>query len=369
MRIARLIAVLEPGGAQLTALRLTLGLGRRGAETRMLAGHATSAGRDLFVTRRIPLDVWGEDDSLQYSCRPELAAWLRPRLQGADVVHAHMFGGWWAAARAVEDGTPLVASEHNELRWPGEPRLDEMREALQRVDLFFAHGPAAREQVIASGLPADRVRPGVAPIVGFDSVPAPDLPTPRIVFAGRLHHEKGADLLVEAVSGLADPPATFILGDGPMEAELRREVRRHGLERVVRVVGWVPDPGSWIAGAAACVVPSRHEAWSQTAVLAMGLGVPVIGAAVEGLPLTLGDERGLLFAPGDAVALGEVIEDVLAGRRRPEVDRARRYALDFTPDRVSSLYMEEYSRLLLEGSRARAPTAPRGGGERARLGS
>ena len=44
--------------------------------------------------------------------------WLTPRLADAPIVHAHMFGAWWAAGRAMPAGVPLVASEHNDLTWP-----------------------------------------------------------------------------------------------------------------------------------------------------------------------------------------------------------------------------------------------------------
>jgi glycosyltransferase involved in cell wall biosynthesis len=134
------------------------------------------------------------------------------------------------------------------------------------------------------------------------------LPSPRIVFAGRLHREKGPDLLLEAVARLADPPPTFVLGAGVMEPELRRRDASLGLERTVRFEGWRERTERWLAGASVCVVPSRFEALAQTAVLAMSLGVPVVGTAVEGLPGVLADGRGVLAAPEDPAALARAID-------------------------------------------------------------
>lgn len=37
--------------------------------------------------------------SLQWTPEPAFADWLGPRLAPADVVHTHMVGAWWAAAR------------------------------------------------------------------------------------------------------------------------------------------------------------------------------------------------------------------------------------------------------------------------------
>ena len=127
------------------------------------------------------------------------------------------------------------------------------------------------------------------------------------MFAGRLHPEKGPDLLLDALARLVDPPATFLLGAGAMEPELRRRAASLGLEeRSVSRAG-ATGPSGWLAGASVCVVPSRFDAWSQTAVLAMSLGVPVVGTAVEGLPAVLGDERGVIVAPEDPTALARAI--------------------------------------------------------------
>ena len=57
MRVARVIAVLEPGGAQLGALRLSLALRSHGIESRWLAGHATREGLALFRARGIEVEV------------------------------------------------------------------------------------------------------------------------------------------------------------------------------------------------------------------------------------------------------------------------------------------------------------------------
>src|ERR687897_784875 len=345
MRVARVIAVLEPGGAQLGALRLSLALRAHGIDSRWLAGHATREGLALFGAHGVDVEVLGGGPALQYARRRAFAERLAAALGDEDIVHAHMFGAWWAAARAVPDGLPLAASEHNALQWPGRVPARALREALARVDLFFAHGPAAREEILAAGLPLERMRAGMSAIDGTPVSPRRRLPSPRIVFAGRLHPEKGPDLLLDALARLAAPTPTFVLGAGPMEPELRRRAERLGLEQQVHLEGWRDDPASWIAGASVCVVPSRFDAWSQTAALAMSLGVPVVGTAVEGLPGVLGDGRGVLVAPEDPAALADAIEGVLSGRLRADLRAARLYARRFTPHAVAAQYAAAYGDL------------------------
>lgn len=344
MRLTRVIAKLEPGGAQLGILRTVAELRRQGIATRVIAGSATREGRRLFAAAGIPAEVWpGGDANVQHELSPAFADWLVPRLEDADVVHAHTLGGWWAAARAVPPGTPLVASEHNSLAGV---QTGDLRAALLRVDLMFAHGPSTRALYAGLGLGPERLRVGVSAIDGIDAQPLRGLPSPRLVFAGRLHAEKGPDLLVEAVAMLPDPPPTLILGAGPLDRRLRRLVRRRGLGGVVRLMGWRPDAPRVIAGAGVCVVPSRHDAWSQTAVIAMGLRVPVVATAVEGLPATLGSNRGVLVAPDDPAALAEGIAGALAGDLPVDREEARAYAQRYLPGRVARAYADEYRGLM-----------------------
>jgi glycosyltransferase involved in cell wall biosynthesis len=254
----------------------------------------------------------------------------------------------------VPPGTPLVASEHNALRWPSDPPAADLHSALLRVDLMFAHGPSTRTLFSDLGVGPDRLRSGASAVEGIDAKPRRGLPSPRIVFAGRLHEEKGADLLIEALALLDRPPPTLILGSGPMERSLRRLARHLRVDRAIRFCGWRPDAPRYIAGSSVCVVPSRHDAWSQTAVIAMGLGVPVVATAVEGLPATIGSSRGVLVAPDDPEALAEGIERVLHGEMLVDREDARLYAERYLPDRVARAYAEEYRSLLGE---ARAKTA------------
>jgi glycosyltransferase involved in cell wall biosynthesis len=175
--------------------------------------------------------------------------------------------------------------------------------------------------------------------------PRPGLPVPRFVFAGRLERDKGADLLVEALGRLGRPVATFVLGDGSLRHVLERRARELGLDGAITFPGWCWEPGSWIAGAAALVVPSRQEAFSQSAALAMALGTPVVATAVEGLPRVLGDGRGVLVAPGDPDALAAALRDVLDGRHRLDLAAARAYAAQFAPALVGLELAAEYATL------------------------
>jgi glycosyltransferase involved in cell wall biosynthesis len=355
MKVVRVLGALEPGGAQLSALRLSAALRRHGVETTLLAGDATPPGLALAARHGLAAEAYRVSevlapDSLQWTPAPGFASWLRPRLARADLVHAHMVGAWWAAAQAAPPPVPLVASEHNQMSWPGGDHTPQARDAARRVDLFFAHGPKARAWAAGIGLDDGRLREGRSSVQGLSASPLPGLASPRLTFAGRLRDDKAPDVLVEALALLPAPPPSYLVGDGPLRDAVIRLVRARGLDSVVRLPGWSYEPARYIAGASVHVVPSREESWSQSAVLALGLGVPVVGTAVDGLARTLGSGRGILIPPENPAALAEAISGVLDGRGR-DPGPGRTYARQFTPDAAAAVYDSAYRQLLAPGAR------------------
>jgi glycosyltransferase involved in cell wall biosynthesis len=348
--IGRAVAKLELGGAQLSLLRVARALAARGHQTRLLAGNATPDGVALAHAYGLQVQVMGSDSDLQWTCDPAFARWLAPRLTDVDLIHAHMLGAWWAAATVADSTVPLIASEHNGYEWNQQPPWAAMADVAERIDVFYAHGPDARAGALRIGVSADRIRRGVSPVVGMRTPPRPGLPSPRIMFTGRLSPDKAPDVLIDAVARMAAPPPVMVLGTGAMDDDLRAQVVRLGLQRTVTFHGWVDDPGAWVAGASAQACPSRDEAFSQTAVLAMGLGVPVVGTDVDGFPETLADGRGVIVAPEDPDALATALEQILAGRSRPNTGAARTWARQFETERIATLYEQAYSGAIEPGA-------------------
>jgi glycosyltransferase involved in cell wall biosynthesis len=352
MHVVRVLAKLEPGGAQLAVLRLSRELEQRhGVTTSLLVGDATPAGLALAQSHGVSTAAYRVRDwihpsrNLQWYRSGSFAAWLAERLTGADLVHAHMVGAWWATAQVI-GATPFVATEHNEVNW-GARHVRSLRPAAARVDRFFAMGPAAHAFLIAAGAHPGTVTQARSPVAGLDATPGPDLASPRLTFAGRFCPDKGADVLIEALARTDLGARTvYLLGAGPMRAYLQLAVQRRGLADRVVMPGWVDEPWTFVAGSDLHVVPSREEAWSQSAVLALGLGVPVIGTAVDGLINTLSGGRGITVPANDPQALSQAIGDVLAGRRTTDTAAARAYAREFTPARVADFYLAEYEGLL-----------------------
>jgi glycosyltransferase involved in cell wall biosynthesis len=362
MDVIRVLGKLEPGGAQLALLRLSRELQRRhGVRTGLVVGDATHDGIRLAQRYDVQTIAFRTGSAvhpqrnLQWDQSEKFATWLTDKLGGADLVHAHMVGAWWAVAQVIDPWTPFIATEHNEVSWTTR-RLRSLQPAAGRIDRFYAMGPAACQFAVNAGVRADVIRPARSPVAGLNATPRDGLGTPRLTFAGRFCQDKGPDVLVEAICllGRRDLSA-YLLGDGPLRSRLIDRIHQRGLSARVIMPGWVDKPWTYVAGSAVHVVPSREEAWSQSAVLGLGLGVPVVGTHVDGLAGTLSQSRGVTVAPDDPLALSEAIVDALAGRSPIDRAGAIRYARQFTTARIADFYLAEYQAMLTAPVRALAP--------------
>jgi glycosyltransferase involved in cell wall biosynthesis len=183
-----------------------------------------------------------------------------------------------------------------------------------------------RQQVLTRyAVPARRVhvaRPGV------DQVAAPAQPVRgRLICVGVLGRHKGQDLLVEALADLAERDWHCVLAgsldrDPDFVDHLQARITRLGYGRRVRLAGVLTGAALSHAYATAdlLVAPSRSETYGMTVTEALAHGVPVIAAAVGGLPEALGftadgTRPGQLVPPGDPAALAGALGDWLGDER------------------------------------------------------
>lgn len=209
----------------------------------------------------------------------------------------------------------------------------DMHEDLMRTFGFPAH----RSVIIHNPVDMEKIR---------NSAGAPvDHPAFRaggtvLVAAGRLEHQKGFDLLIAAVALLPDARAqVVILGEGPLEGELRALARKHGLEGRIHFAGFQKNPFAWIAKADAFVLSSRYEGFPNVVLEALACGTPVISTPAPGGIGELLDSRPecVIAAAISAPALADAIQSWLDGSRtKVEAQAVAPYAVQ----RIVSRYQE-----------------------------
>ena len=141
----------------------------------------------------------------------------------------------------------------------------------------------------------------------------------RIVTAGRLNHEKGVHLLIDAVARLRSqhPEIEFrvaLLGEGSHRAALEQQVSDLHLSDAVHLPGFQDNAVAWSRSADVFVLPSLMEGMPNVLLEAMACGTPVVSTNCHSGPAEIlrNGEFGELVTVNDASALQAGIERILA---------------------------------------------------------
>lgn len=165
--------------------------------------------------------------------------------------------------------------------------------------------------VVLHGIDTDRFSP---PADKADSVRAVGLDRAQnyVGCFGRVRHQKGTDLFVDAMIALlpSRPGWTAIIAGRTtvehqsFEAELRSRIEAAGLTDRIRFVGEHTDIQRWYQALSLFVAPQRWEGFGLTPIEAMACGVPVVAADVGAFSeLVVDGKTGAVVPPDDLAAM------------------------------------------------------------------
>jgi glycosyltransferase involved in cell wall biosynthesis len=189
-----------------------------------------------------------------------------------------------------------------------------------------------RIRVTPLGVPPEFLRP-LSPDSAVQVRRAYGLSEGYVLFVGALNRRKNPVLAAEVVRilqsrGRAGP--WVVVGQGPLEVDLRERQRRYGL--FVHFLGYVPRtrlPAIY-DGAALLLMTSHDEGFGIPLLEAMASGVPVVALRRGAVPEVVGD-AAVLVEEADAEALAEACERVLTDPafRADRIERGRKRAQHF----------------------------------------
>jgi glycosyltransferase involved in cell wall biosynthesis len=257
-------------------------------------------------------------------------AQLRRAVKGFDLVHAHGLRAGLVAAVArrlsSDRSRPLVLTLHNALQESSGARRRLLRSiegaTIRAADMVLAVSGDLADNARRAGARDVRVVPALAPPLppagrSRDEVRDElglDAGRPLVVAVGRLHPQKGYDVLLDAVARweagdrVRPAPLVAIAGDGPLEAELAERIRAERLP--VLLLGRRSDVADLLAAADLCVLPSRWEGSPFTGQEALRAGTPLVATRAGGMPDLFGDAAALVPL-GNAEALADAVVRVL----------------------------------------------------------
>jgi len=158
-----------------------------------------------------------------------------------------------------------------------------------------------------------------------------------VIYVGHMEKRKGVRSLVEAAMELLlkrrRSDVSFVLfgNKGNESEEFEKMYRGQGIEELIRFGGYRSDLAKIYPSCFCGVIPSTGwDSFPRSSLEMAACGLPVIASRLHGLPEAVLDKKtGLLFEPGDSLALADAIEYLLdhpdiaeefgkAGRKRCE---------------------------------------------------
>jgi len=300
-----------------------------------LAGkHQPTLIFDLIHTRGIQV-LHVMNSRLGYELLPDLAALPRPP---AVVVQLHV-------EEPDRSGyVRYVTTRYGNLVDAFSVSSRHLAEAVEGYEV-----PAAKVHVIPTGVDAE-AEFNPERVTAATSVQEGDF---NILVPGRLTEQKDPMLMVEVIR-LAAPSLerlrVHVVGDGPLEPEVREAVRRAGLEGCFSFHPPTHELAPWYAASDLLLMTSVFEGVPYVVYEAMAMEVPIVAPALPGNVELMGDTAGILVAPrDDASAYAEAIAALARGASRSRaLARAgrERVVQDFGVQAMGRLHSTLYETLL-----------------------
>ena len=155
-------------------------------------------------------------------------------------------------------------------------------------------------------------------------------------------------LALDAFARVTDTRAHLALvGDGPLEADVRAQVARLGITDRVTLAGYRRDIPAVLAATDALLLTSEREGLNRSVLEAMASGKAVIGTDTRGITDAVGDDAGWIVDHDDVAGLAAAIDTAAADpaelARRGTAARERactEFALDSIVSAYDGLYRE-----------------------------
>lgn len=273
-----------------------------------------------------------------------IAALAATRLHKKSLIRS-MAGGPWGDIKRHSEGEEerLQGS-----RW--------MLGQMSKADCVVALNKQIAEELTAIGVQPERIV-HVPNGVELEVVkPKTDYRLGRdvtLVFLGRLHPQKGVDVLLMAFKEVQQALPQFswclkLVGEGRLRSRLEALARQLSIEQDVQFLGQVSDPFPILSQSDIFVLPSRSEGMSNALLEAMAHGLPCIVTDIGGNnEVVKHNENGLLVRLDDhkdlaagiaCLAMDHGLRERLGQAALRAVEE--KYSLRIVADRYVTLYAD-----------------------------
>lgn len=337
-KICFIAGTLGRGGAERQLIYMLRALQDRGVESRILC-----------LTKGEPLEEEIRDLGIEVTCvGASSSRWNRLiriirelRRNRPDIVQsAHFYTNLYAGVAGRVLSIPSIGAIRCDL-------LSELADngiagwaQLHLPKFQIANSVPAQVRAQANGILPIRVHfvPNVVDTTSFFSAGEPNVREPlRLLFAGRLAHQKRPDRFLRTVATLArylphGSLKAILVGDGPLKAEVLKLAASHNLDRdQLELMGEMRDMRALYCSTDVLLLTSDWEGTPNVILEAMACEVPVVATRVGGVPSIVAEDRGFMVEVDDEIGLAACVLRLFKdpGLRRILGARGREYVIRF----------------------------------------
>ena len=331
MRIALVITELDPGGAEKCLTQLACYLADEGHEVRVFAiGPPPIPVQDHFLQKlnahRVPVAFGIGPGRVRSTLSfPSVVHWLKNELRRfePDVVQSMLFHGNLLAALATDSKRSRIfggvrVRQPERLRWWLERwAARRMRKVVCVSEDVARHCekleriPKEKLVTIPNGIDLQAVKQSLDTAKDWSWTKF-GLPEGArvILFAGRLHPQKGIEELVtraDELLGALPDHRLVIVGSGPLESRLRELANDR-----THILGWQANVLALMQNAEVLVLPATYEGMPNVLLEAMAVRLPFVAFDVDGVRQLL---AGSATAVNQIAAVGDFDQFFLLTRQ------------------------------------------------------
>lgn len=363
LSILHILAPAQFGGLESVVRGLSQGQVERGSRVRVIALTVGAGEQHPLVSSLQHAGVEASEWDVGHRAYLEEARRVASICEdwSPAVVHTHGYhADVIAGAAARWSGVPTVTTVHGFLGGGWKNRIYErlQRWSLRRFDAVVAVSESLSRELIAEGVPAERIHTipnawtgHVEPVAREEALRTLGLEgdIPVIGWVGRLSPEKGLDVLFDALARLRDRPWRLaVVGQGAATEAYRRRAESLGLYGRIRWCGFVKDAGRYFGAFDVYCLSSRTEGMPVVVLEAIAANVPVVATRVGGVEELLTDGAGWTCPPDDPEKLAACLREALESpdQRRQKLAVARqRLSERFGREHWLSSYERVYQRV------------------------
>ncbi len=352
MKIIQVIPAFSIGGAETMCENLTYALTRQGHNVTVVSLYEYhSAITERLEAAGIDVRYLGKSRGIDLKMYPALSRLmdeLRP-----DAIHSHLYAAKYVFPVAARKGIRAIHTIHT----VAEKESKKSDRFLNK--LFYKRHtavPVALSSLVRESVMREYQLPQAeVPVVlnGIDlsnCIPKRDYEREkpfRILHIGRFTEPKNHRGLLDAFQlfhSRRSDTELWLVGDGPLKAEMETLAANYGLADCVRFWGLQSDVYGFLHDADLFTLPSNYEGIPMTLIEAMGTGLPIVATAVGGVPDMIQNRDNGILVTNDRESIAGAFEAYYDRQalRQQMGEHALRSAVAFSAEEMARHYVQIY---------------------------